>query len=254
MNLEGKPESTARTSRWLLAGTLGLILLAPMSVAQSQAEPHTSPEAESNQQLQVNWLYGAYVPKEVPLKSLSNHQRFQLFLRQSFTTPGVYLKTAFFSLSDQAANSPPEWGDGFGGYAKRTASRYGQFVTQNALAAAGNGLLGYEPRYNRCQCTGFWPRTRHAFVRNFVTYDRTEQHLRPQLALYAGAFGAGVIAGTWIPDNPSLLAKGYQGVTTQVVFGICANWLGEFAPDFKRMLQRNKSGQSGKEKSAPPNQ
>lgn len=77
-------------------GTLGLILLAPMSVAQSQAEPHTSPEAESNQQLQVNWLYGAYVPKEVPLKSLSNHQRLQLFLRQSFTTPGVYLKTAFF--------------------------------------------------------------------------------------------------------------------------------------------------------------
>jgi hypothetical protein len=74
-------------------------------------------------------------------------------------------------------------GDGFGGYAKRTASRYGQFVTQNALSAVGNTLLGFEPRYNRCQCTGFWPRTRHAFVRNFVTYDRTERHLRPQLAL-----------------------------------------------------------------------
>jgi hypothetical protein len=143
--------------------------------------------------------YGAYVPKEVTLQSLSNHQRFQLFLRQSFTTPGVYLKTAFFSLSDQVANSPLEWGDGFGGYAKRTASRYGQFVTQNALAGLGNGLLGYEPRYNRCRCTGFWPRTRHALIRNFVTYDRTEQHLRPQLGMYAGAFGAGVIAGPGCP-------------------------------------------------------
>ena len=45
----------------------------------------------------------------------------------------------------------------------------------------------------------FWPRTRHALIRNFVTYDRTEQHLRPQLGMYAGAFGAGVIAGPGCP-------------------------------------------------------
>ena len=70
---------------------------------------------------------------------------FQLFLGQSFTTPGVYVKTASFSLSDQAADSPPGWGDGFGGYAKRTASRYGQFVTHRApWQDLGNGLLGYE--------------------------------------------------------------------------------------------------------------
>jgi hypothetical protein len=239
-----------RLSQFILASTFGLILLVPMSVAQTQDEPHSSVEVKSNEQLQVNWLYGAYVPKDVPLQPLSNPQRFQLFLRQSFTTPGAYLKTAFFSLSDQASNSPPEWGDGFGGYAKRTGSRYGQFVTQNALAALGNGLLGYEPRYNRCQCAGFWPRTRHAFVRNFVTYDRTEQHLRPQLGMYAGAFGAGVVAGTWTPANPDLVAEGYQGVVTQVIFGVCANWLGEFAPDVKRMLQKNKPEKSGIKNSA----
>jgi hypothetical protein len=247
MNFGGKRGSHARQSRLLLASAFGLILLAPVGPAQTQSEPQSSAEAKANEQLQVNWLYGAYVPKDVPLKSLSNHQRLQLFLRQSFTTPGVYVKTALFSLADQASDSPPAWGNGFGGYAKRTASRYGQFVTQNALSGLGNGLLGYEPRYNRCQCTGFWRRTRHAVVRNFVTYDRTEQHLRPQLGMYAGAFGAGVIAGTWTPANPSLLAKGYQGMTTQVVFGVCANWLGEFAPDIKRMLRRNKSGTSRNE-------
>jgi hypothetical protein len=250
MSLEGRSGSSVRLSQLILASTFGLILLVPMSIAQTPDEPHSSVEVKSNEQLQVNWLYGAYVPKDVLLQPLSNHQRFQLFLRQSFTTPGVYLKTAFFSLSDQASNSPPEWGDGFGGYATRTGSRYGQFVTQNALAALGNGLLGYEPRYNRCRCTGFLARTRHAFVRNFVTYDRTEQHLRPQLGMYAGAFGAGVIAGTWAPANPDLVAEGYQGVVTQVIFGVCANWLGEFAPDFKRMLQKNKSGKSGNKNSA----
>ena len=36
-------------------------------------------------------------------------------------------------------------------------------------------------------------------IRNFVTYDRTEQHLRPQLGIHAGAFRAGVIAGLGCP-------------------------------------------------------
>jgi hypothetical protein len=112
MNLEARSGFNLRKSKLLLASTFGLVLLASVSVAQTQGEPQQSVEPKQNQQLQVNWLYGAFVPKDVPLQSLSNHRRFQLFLRQSFTTPGVYVKTALFSLSDQAANSPPEWGDG----------------------------------------------------------------------------------------------------------------------------------------------
>jgi hypothetical protein len=227
---------------------LGLAVTA--AAGQTGDKDATSTSAESQQELKVNWLYGAYVDKDVPLHPLSNHQRFQLFLRQSFLTPGVYVKTAFFSLSDQAKNNPEEWGDGFGGYAKRTASRYGQFVAQNALSGAGNALLGYEPRYDRCRCTGFWPRTRHAVVRNFVTYNRTEKELRPQFGMYAGAFGGGVISATWQPDNPSLLTRGYQGVVTQAIFGVCANWLGEFAPDIKRVLKGKKAQKTGSETSA----
>jgi hypothetical protein len=222
-----------------LAGIIVLALLGTAGGAQPNSRSPSS--SKPGEEIKVNWLYGAYLDKSVPLNPLSNHQRFQLFLRQSFTTPGVYVKTAFFALSDHAQNNPPEWGDGFGGYAKRVGSRYGQFVMQNAFSGAGNALLGLEPRYDRCRCTGFWRRTRHAFVRNFVTYNRTERQLRPQVALYAGAFGAGAIAGSWQPGNPSLLTKGYQGVVTQLAFGVCANWVGEFAPDIKRVLHKGKS-------------
>ena len=79
--------------------------------------------------------------------------------------------------------------------------------------------------------------------------------MRPQIALYAAAFGGGVVAATWQPGNPSLLTKGYQGVVTQVAFGVCANWLGEFAPDIKRVLRKNKAGnpsRSEKNLPAPP--
>ena len=51
-------------------------------------------------------------------------------------------------------------------------------------------MVGWEPRYDRCKCDGFWPRARHAVIRNFVTYDGTEKHLRPQLMPYIGHVAA----------------------------------------------------------------
>ena len=215
------------------------LLMASYAVAQATTATNHPPPPDS--QLKVNWLYGAYVDKDAPLEPLTPKQRFKLFLRQSFTTPGVYVKTALFSIGDQIDNSPPAWGTGFGGYARRAGSRHGQFVIQNSLSALGNGLLGFEPRYNRCQCSGFWSRTGHAVARNFVTYDRTEKALRPQIALYAGAFGAGVIEGTWKPSDRDLLAEGYRGAITQIAFGSFAHWVGEFAPDIKRVLRKDKS-------------
>lgn len=221
-----------------------LIMVAEILSSECEAQATAAPGQSSQQpqpQLNVNWLYGAYVPKDAPLVPLTNRQRLKLFVRQSFTTPGIYIKTLLFSLGDQANRSPPEWGTGFGGYARRVGSRQGQFVIQNSLVALGNGILGYEPRYNRCQCSGFWRRTGHALARNFVTYNRTEQALRPQLAMYVGAFGAGVVAGTWKPSNRDLVAEGYRGAITQVGFGIAANWVGEFAPDINRILRRKKT-------------
>jgi hypothetical protein len=73
--------------------------------------------------------------------------------------------------------------------------------------------------YDRCKCDGFCPRTRHAIVRNFVTYDGSEKHLRPQLMPYVGSFGAGVITATGQPGNPDYLVKGYQSAVTQTWVG-----------------------------------
>jgi hypothetical protein len=196
---------------------------------------------DSDKQINVSWLYGAYIPKDVPLVSLNGKQRVHLWVRATFTTYGIYFKTAFFSLSDQINNHPPAWGDGWAGYGKRVASRQGQFVIQNSLSALGNGLLGYEPRYNRCRCDGFWHRTGHAVARNFVTYDRTETKIRLQIPLYAAAFGAGVVAGTWTP-NHDLLTTGGHGALNQAGFGILANAVGEFWPDIEHIWKHKKPG------------
>lgn len=191
----------------------------------SKAEPTTE------EQLKVNWLYGSFVPKEVPLVPLSRDMRFKLYVRQTYLTWGIYVKTAFFAARDQIHDSYPEWGDGFSGYMKRAGSRQGEFIIQNSTIALGDGVLGWEPRYDRCRCSGVWPRTRHALVRNFVTYDRTEKGLRPQIMPYLGAFAGSVTATAWQPGNPQWQIKGYQAVITQVPVGMGINWISEFAPE-----------------------
>jgi hypothetical protein len=78
----------------------------------------------SEEQLNVNFLYGAYVPKEAPLVSLTGHQRAHLFVLQTFTTLGIYVKTTCLALMNRASGTPYEWGGGFEGFGRRAASSY----------------------------------------------------------------------------------------------------------------------------------
>jgi hypothetical protein len=214
------------------------VLIAASSIdadRQQTAQPPKEQKAKDSG-INVNWLYGAYVPKDVPLEPLSPADRRRLWVRQTFLTYGIYIKTALFTLWDQANDEPPEWDKDFTGFGQRFASRSGQFMIQNSLSAAGNWALGYEPRYERCRCSGKWPRVRHALVRNFVTYNSTERERRPQIAMYAGAWGAGLIASTWKPAADDLWEEGYSSVLTQIFFGSVANLIGEFGVEIGKLL------------------
>lgn len=202
-----------------------------------QQQPATGPDKQIN----VNWLYGSFVPKDVPLEPLNGHQRFKLYLRQTYITYGIYIKTVAFAAHGQIKNTPPEWGGGMEGFGKRALSYQGQFIIQNSISSAGNALVQWEPRYERCRCDHFWPRTRHAIARNFVTYDRTEKSLRPQIMPYLGASGGAAIAAvTWQPGDPSPGIRAYQAAITQIFVGVGVNWLAEFAPELFGWLHKDK--------------
>jgi len=235
-----------RSSR-LLVTILGLIFTvcqAQQPISANPAPQAGPPQKPREEQINVNWLYGSYIPKEVPREVLTGRERFQLYVRQTYTTPGIYAKTTLFTLYDQIADSNPEWGDGFGGFAKRFGNQHAQFVIQHSVSSLGNALLGWEPRYDRCRCDRFWRRTRYAVLRNFVTYDRTETALRPQIMPYLGAFGASALATTWQPGNPVWQVRGYQGAITQIFVGTGVNLLGEFAPEIRHILHREKADSS----------
>lgn len=220
--------------------------------ASATKAPPAAVSSTSGQQLPVNWLYGAYIPTEAPMAALTDADRWHLYVRQGFTTSGIWIKTGLFTMSDQVKDSPPGWPQDPQGFGYRVGTRYAQFLMQNSFTAIGDAMGGLEPRYDLCRnCTSVGQRIKHAIVRNFVTYGSDEKSMRPQVALYAGSFGGAALAALWQPYSPNPVVKGYQGMATQAWVGVLCNLLAEFAPDFKRAIHKDKKT-AADSRSSPP--
>ena len=218
----------------------GFVLSVPPGIAQTAPDKYPdNPTPQVNVpsrtarlgRLPIEWIIGPYIPAQGQLEALSNAQRGQIYVRQTFLTAGSYVARAFSAGLDQARGEPPDWGGGSVGYGRRYAARYGEFVVQSSILSGGNALLGYEPRYDFCRCEGFWLRTRHAISRNFVAYDRSERNLRPQVPMYSGAFVAGVLYNTWLPGQHNIWKGGAYNMLSQAGIGSGYNFASEFALD-----------------------
>lgn len=182
------------------------------------------------------WFTTPYISRDHQRVPLTGQERLDIYLQQTLIEPGDYFKRMVSAAVDQARDAPKQWPQGWGGYGERFASREGQFITANSLAALGNAALQYEPRYDQCSCSGFVKRTRHALWRNLVTYDRGEEKLHPQWALYGGAFAGGLISATWKPHPQNILADGGYAALEQVGWGTLLNFFTEFAGDINQKL------------------
>jgi hypothetical protein len=80
----------------------------------------------------------------------------------------------------------------------------------------------------------FRHRMRHAIMRNFLTYDRSEENLHPQWALYGGAFGGGLVATAWKPRSQNALTNGGWAVLGQAAYGSLVNLITEFGTEINR--------------------
>lgn len=219
----------------------------PAQAAAEKTKQVTEQAAEATRKLgeaalvrardwETGWLTGPYVGRNRVLQPLTVQQRREIYLQQTLASPGAYLKRMFTAGVDQGRGVPSQWDDGWGGYAERFASREGQFISANTLAALGNAKLKYEPRYDQCRCSGFWPRARHAILRNFVTYNESEREMRPQLALYGGSFAGGMISTAWKPQPRNAFAEGGRAMLGQAGYGALLNFFTEFAGDINRKL------------------
>jgi hypothetical protein len=222
------------------------------SVDQSQDEEGNA--SKSLARLPIEWIIGPYIPIQQPLQPLTNRQREQIFVRQTFLTAGSYIARAFSAGIDQARGEPYAWGGGMPGYGRRYLARYGQFVVQNSLVAVGNGLLEYEPRYDFCHCDAFWPRTLHAISRNFVAYNQSERELRPQIPMYVAAFASGLLYNSWLPGHRNRWKGGATSMLSQAAIGSGYNFVSEFSLDILHAFRLKKEVGRKWSESQPPSE
>ena len=109
--------------------------------------------------------------------------------------------------------SPDEWHRGASGWSKRL----GTAALDNAINTSSLVLLsramGQDPRFYRCDCSGFFPRTGHAFKLVFTSRNRNGNSVFAPAKIISPFTGPLVTRSTIYPDSfgPSDAFRGGSG-------------------------------------------
>ena len=110
--------------------------------------------------------------------------------------------TAFTAGLDQATNTPPEWKQGFNGYAERFGSDFAIAAVGTTARYGTAAAFRDDTSYYRCGCKGAFPRLRHAVFSTLTA--RRGQHGHRVFsfpALVAPYVGSMVGVYGWYPSR-----------------------------------------------------
>jgi hypothetical protein len=152
--------------------------------------------------------------------------------------PKAFVKAGGSAAWSQWRDTPVEWGQGGDGYGRRLASSHGRRVIKNTIDLGVANLRGEVLRYSRCQCDGFWARTRHALKYTFLRQASSGGGTTLAFGRIAGSYGSGMASLLWYPDSRNNLGDGFRRGTTCLGFDVSKNVFREFWPDIKKKLFR----------------
>jgi hypothetical protein len=166
---------------------------------------------------------------------LTGSERWNLYLRDAFWSPGVFFRAAGPALGAHLNDEPPQWGQGAKGYSKRLANRFARSAIQETYEAAGAAALGHEVRYVRSKRSGFFPRAAHALAANLVTYDRNGRRA-PHISRVGSVFAAEFTGNRWMPAGYRDTSSAFRAAGVQLGVSTAFNIIREFAPELKRVF------------------
>ncbi|MBI4749162.1 MAG: hypothetical protein HY774_11785 [Acidobacteria bacterium] len=201
------------------------------------SSPSADPGQAKKDPYQVNPLIARGVATMDGYEPLNGKERVKLYLLQTYS-PAVVFRIIGPSIGYQLGEVPPEWGNNFGGFGRRVASTYGVLILQSSFQAAGAAAMGYEPRYVRSSKKGFFKRTGHAFMFNFLTLNR-DKKLRIDFPTLISIYGSNMIAAhAWYPDRFTARGDGVRLGNTSLAIRFASNLFQEFLPDIKKIFRR----------------
>jgi hypothetical protein len=199
--INGPPRVNLRRAMVLV---LVSVVLATMSVQAKSQSLSLSDTTLANESSTAPVTPGLTYVRPTPRTTVKNYT-FDAF------GPYAFVGTALIAGLDQATNTPPEWKQGFRGYADRFGSDFGIAFFGTTARYGLAQAFKEDTSYYRCVCMGVLPRMRHAVSSTF-TARRGE-------------------SGHRVFSFPALVAP-YAGVTT-AVYGWYPNRYG--AKDALRM-------------------
>lgn len=209
------------------------LLLILTCMALPAQEPAAPAAAEQRQPVAQSWGRHFNTVDRGTWRPLTGEERWRIYWRATYASPGTIFRAAGPALADQLNHRPETWPQGMEGYSRRLANRFARFALQDSMSHAASAALGYEVRYVRCGCKGFWPRFGHALMWNFLTLDRNGSTVvnAPRIG---SAFAAEFIGNAWMPRGYRTNAEAFRGVGVQLGVGALFNTVREFAPRGKR--------------------
>jgi hypothetical protein len=157
-------------------------------------------------------------------------QRFHNYLFDSFG-PYAIVGSALGGGIGQATNKPPDWGQGMEGYGDRVASKFGINLVATTARYGMAEIFREDTIYYRCECSGFFPRFKHAVISTVTARRGSDGHRTISFSNIAAPYaGTETAALGWYPSrfdamdgfrmgNYLLLAYGGLNVAKEFIYG-----------------------------------
>ena len=176
-----------------------------------------------------------------PFEPLTPKEKLHRALKNTFGPKALGNRLIVTGI-DHWRDHPYEWSGNMDGFAQRFGSRMGHTAVRQAVQTSADIALKTDPRYDRCNCTGFVPRTGHAWKRVFVMLkdDGSDTIATSRLL---GAYVTPMITDQWYPDRLNTWNHKMQSGSEFLMWRGLTNMLREFWPEISRKvpLLRNRS-------------
>jgi hypothetical protein len=155
-----------------------------------------------------------------------HQQQLRNFLYYAFGPPGL-ISTAIGAGIDQSKPAPPESDSGPQGYGERFGWRFAMNLTTKTTEYTLGALIHEDVAYHRCDCSGLFPRTAHAFVSVLTAETRTGRTVFSMPSLVSPYVGSFTAVNAWYPSRYEA-ADAFRIGSMSFVFKAGGNLIGEF--------------------------
>jgi hypothetical protein len=141
-------------------------------------------------------------PAVTPYVFPSKHEMNRWWLQHTVFGSKPYAGAAFTATwNTWVTNSPDEWGQGGKGWSQRFGSSLVDNGINTSTLVLWSRAMGQDPRYFRCECTGTWPRARHAFKMVYSARDQSGSLVFAPAKIGSPFVGPMVTRNTYYPDR-----------------------------------------------------